>query len=213
MLSQLNLTKNIRISFVRVAVFITSLILLFATLFVVSIAHAQGGTCPANPNALGGQPYITVKVNQSFELVNIRSGPNSMLYDKIGFLLPGESAPALGRTEGGDWIEIVCAGVPGGVGWVYSANVDLISTGLLQVVDTPPIPEIKLPIDSTMVASFQIQPTATRLATFTPPPPTSPPPVYTDLPKSRPSSWTMPLVSGFALAGVLGLLFSLRFRR
>ncbi len=198
----------------RWAALLTLVAALFTAPFAVRQARAQGGTCPVNPNSLGGQPYITVKVDQSFDLVNIRSGPNSMLYDKVGFLLPGESAPALGRTEGGDWIQIACPGVPGGIGWIYSAIVTLTSSNLLPVVEAPPTPEISLPMNSTLAAGLTFDSTATRLPTFTPPPATQPPPVFTDIPSPlRSSPWAAPLISGFALAGLVGLLFSLLFRR
>ncbi|MEW5940248.1 MAG: hypothetical protein AB1750_11335 [Chloroflexota bacterium] len=208
-----SLTKISKSGFIRAVAVLAFLAALLASPFAVASVHAQGGTCPVNPNSLGGQPYVTVKLDQSFDLVNIRSGPNSMLYDKVGFLLPGESAPALGRTAGGDWIQIACPGVPGGVGWLYSANVDLVSSGILQEVEVPPTPEITLPFDSTMAAALQFQPTATRLPTFTPPAPTQPLPVYTDMTPPRAFGWSASLISGLALAGAVGLLFSFLFRR
>lgn len=202
-----------RSSFVRFgAIFLLTILLVaLAAWFPVSV-QAQGGTCPVVPSTLGGQPYITVNLDQAF--VNIRGGPNSALYDKVGVLFPGESALALGRTEGGDWIQIGCPGVPGGIGWIYSANVTLTSTGFLQIVEAPPLPEFTFSLDPTLAAQFEIVPTATRLPTFTPPASTRPLPTYTDQP-ARPltSGWMAPLISGLVLAGLVGLVFSFLFSR
>jgi uncharacterized protein YraI len=173
--------------------------------------RAQGGTCPVAPSTLGSQPYITVKADQDH--VNVRSGPNSYLYDKVGLLLPGESAPALGRTSGGDWIEISCPGVPGGIGWVYSANVTLTSSGFLQIVEAPPTPEIAFTLDATMIAAYDLHSTATRLPTFTPPAPPQSLPTYVDQSRPQTSGWMAPLISGLALAGLVGIMFSFLFRR
>ena len=176
-------------------------------------ARAQFVLCAAAPGSLTGQPYITVNLDQDpLTGINVRGGPNSYLYDKVGKLYPGESALALGRTSGGDWIQIACPGVPGGTGWVYTANVTLTSTGFLPEVPLPPPPVFPLSHDPTLAASLEVQPTATRLPTYTPPPPPPTLPAYADLPRSSPSSWTAPLAAGFALAGVFGLLASLFFR-
>jgi hypothetical protein len=92
--------------------------------------------------------------------------------------------------------------------------VELIYSGILPEVETPPVPEIKIPLDSTMAAALAYQPTATRLPTFTPPAPTLPPPVYVEVAAGpRTSGWAAPLIGGFAIAGVVGLLFSFLFRR
>ncbi len=48
---------------------------------------------------------VSVSIFQE-ETVNIRSGPNAALYDKVGVLLPGQKAAVLGRTAGGDWVMI-----------------------------------------------------------------------------------------------------------
>lgn len=202
-------TKKTRASFT--SLFFASIALLIAAL-LFAFPHptqAQAISCAAVPQA--GTPFITVNADQDH--VNVRSGPNSYLYDKVGILYPGESAPALGRTPGGDWIQVACPGAPNGTGWVYSANVTLTSTGFLTVVPPPPTPPFTLNLDPTLAASLEVQPTATRLATYTPPPPQATLPAYGELPNSSPSSWTAPLIAGLAIAGVIGLLFSFIFRR
>lgn len=202
-------TKKTRASFTDLLFASIALLIIALLLASPHPARAQAILCAAVPSA--GTPYITVNADQDH--VNVRSGPNSYLYDKVGILYPGESAPAIGRTSVGDWIQISCPGVPGGTGWVYSANVTLTSTGFLPVVDPPPTPPFTLNLDPTLAASLEVQPTATRLSTFTPPAPQQTLPIYTDQPRSATSSWTAPLITGLIIAGLLGLLFSLLFRR
>jgi len=100
-----------------------------------SNVRAQSIVSCAAASASLGNAYITVNGDQA--QVNVRSGPNSYQYGKIGFLLTYESAPALGRSIGGDWIQISCPGAPGGTGWVYSANVTLTAQTELPVIEIP----------------------------------------------------------------------------
>ncbi len=106
--------------------------------------------------------------------VNVRSGPGAN-YDRIGVLAAGQRAPALGRSPGGDWIQIVYPGVRGNVGWVYAYNVSLEGGGILAVVEPPPLPTERATatIDPTLAAQFPNlgRPAATRLPTFTAAPP------------------------------------------
>lgn len=106
--------------------------------------------------------------------VNVRSGPGTN-YDRIGVMTAGQRLPALGRSPGGDWIQIVYPGVPGNVGWVYSYNVTLEGVGILRVVEPPPLPTARATatIDPTLAAQFPNlgRPAATRLPTFTAAPP------------------------------------------
>ncbi len=102
--------------------------------------------------------------------VNVRSGPGTN-YERIGVMTAGQRLPALGRSPGGDWIQIVYPGVPGNVGWVYSYNVSLEGAGILPVVEPPPLPTARATatIDPTLAAQFPSlgRPAATRLPTFT----------------------------------------------
>lgn len=115
------------------------------------------------------QAYIT---NTFEEAINVRVGPSTITYpDPCGALPVGANAEALGTTPAHEWVQIRFDGCPGGVGWVYAANVTL--TGAIREIEPPPTP---MPLatstfDPTLAAAFQTEPTATRLATFTPPPP------------------------------------------
>jgi hypothetical protein len=115
------------------------------------------------------QAYIT---NTFEEAINVRVGPSTINYpDPCGALPVGANAAALGTTPAHEWVQIQFDGCPGGVGWVYAANVTL--TGALREIEPPstPMPLATSTFDPTLVAAFQTEPTATRLATFTPPPP------------------------------------------
>jgi hypothetical protein len=115
-------------------------------------------------------PTVTVRRDIDQDTINVRSGPNASDYDIIGVLIVDQTAPALGRTPGGDWIQIFYPGVPGSVGWVYSPYVDV--QGIIPIVEPPPTPTPRVTptIDPTLAAQFIIEIPATRLPTFTPPP-------------------------------------------
>lgn len=113
--------------------------------------------------------YITVASTEP--QINVRSGPSSYIYPiAIGVLLNGQTVPALGRSPGGDWIEIRYEGVPGSVGWVYAPYVKLSPNANLPIVEPPPTPTPPTTptIDPTLQAKFIPQYTPTRLPTFTP---------------------------------------------
>jgi hypothetical protein len=151
-------------------------------------------------------PFITVT---SADGANVRAGPSSFDYEAIGFLVPEETAPALGRSPGKDWIEIAYPGAQGGVGWVYTGLVSLSSGAYLPVLEPPPTttPRTTPTINPTFAAAFQVETTATRLPTFT-----APPPIATLDYKSTPSTSTrIPMgfvILGLALIGILGAVIS-----
>ena len=109
--------------------------------------------------------FVTVTYSDP---INVRSGPSTQLYPIIAQLNPGEVVPALGISPGREWIQIT---YPGGTGWVYASFVSI--SGELRIVEPPPTPTplVTSTIDPTLAAAFNIQPTVTRLPTFTPPPP------------------------------------------
>jgi uncharacterized protein YraI len=190
---------------------------LFAVTLIVSaptVVRAQEiVSCAASASVLG-ETYVTVNSDQA--QVNVRSGPNSYQYGKIGILLTFESAPALGRSPGGDWIQISCPGAFGGSGWVYAANVTLTASGELSVVNIPATstPLFTATVDPALAAEFPpIQPTSTRPPTFTPAAPQSPP-AFVDTP-ALPLNGNLQGALIF-VAGVLGLailLLSFFFKR
>ncbi|RJP54264.1 MAG: SH3 domain-containing protein [Anaerolineaceae bacterium] len=190
---------------------------LLAALLIASaptVVRAQGiVSCAASGSALG-ETYVTVNSDQA--QVNVRSGPNSYLYGKIGILLTFESAPALGRSPGGDWIQVSCPAASGGSGWVYAANVTLTATGELPVVDIPATatPLFTSTVDPVLAAEFPpVQPTSTRLPTFTPAAPPSLP-VFTDTPALSPNGNLQgALIFVIGVLGLAVLLLSFVFKR
>lgn len=120
----------------------------------------------AVPTATFAGPTILVP-----DLVNVRLGP-AVEYDQVGVLIAGQRALALGRSEGGKWIEIDYPGVPGNVAWVYAPFVVLEPpSATLPIIEPPPTPtpRVTATVDPTFAAQFNLgEPPATRLPTFTP---------------------------------------------
>ena len=102
--------------------------------------------------------------------INVRSGPD-IKYSQIGVLQNRQEVPALGVTADGVWVLIGYHGVEGGEGWVYGPLIRL--TGQVPIVEKPPTPtpETTATIDPTLASQFIVELPATRLPTFTPPPP------------------------------------------
>jgi hypothetical protein len=132
-----------------------------------TLVYAQGATLDTPTQGITSA-YITQTYS---EKINVRTGPSTVDYPTIGQLDIGATAPALATSPYHEWIEISYPSGPGGVGWVYAANVTL--TGTLQVIEPPPTATLSATatLDPTLVAAFIIQPTVTRLPTFTPAPP------------------------------------------
>jgi len=152
-------------------------------------------------------PMITV--NQDYEQINVRSGP-SQDYPTVGVLQQGEKVPALGRSVGGDWIQISYPVVDGGVAWVYAYLVTL-SGGDLPVIVPPPTvtPRVTPTIDPTLAAQLIVDIGPTRMPTFTPPGPIQMP-TYTQAPQVSVASG-LPMgfiIIGLAVVGLFGLIIS-----
>src|SRR5690606_22483474 len=152
-----------------------------------------------------------ITVDLSLKVIRVYAGPSSFDYPSIGVLLGNETAPAIGRARGReDWIQIRYPGVPNAVGWVYGPYVKLSPGALLPLVDVPPTPTpFSTPtIDPTLQAAFIGQETATRLPTFTPPPPLEQP-IFTDAAQSASASIpTGLLILILGLFGFMGAFIS-----
>ena len=159
-----------------------------------------------------GDVLVTVTYT---EQINVRNGPSTVLYEIIGNMQPGETAQALGVSPGRDWVQIVFPAGPGGVAWVHTSLISL-SAGNLQVIEPPPTaaPRITATVDPTLAAAYVFEPTATRMPTFTPPPPLEVP-QFTETPAtdSRAGIPMGAFVLGSGILGILGYLFSLLRRR
>ncbi|HUH97681.1 MAG TPA: hypothetical protein VLZ89_10005 [Anaerolineales bacterium] len=189
---------------------LTAAAVLFALLDVPTplFVHAQQPT-GSIPTVTGTPPGPMVTVYQNNDQVDVYAGPSSYDYPAVGVMLAGEQAPALGKAEGLDWIEIEYLGVPDSIAWIYAPYVSLTSGASLPVIPVPPTPTlVSTPtINPTLVAALIPVITSTRLSTFTPPPPVALP-TFVDETR-RPSSVPLGLVIiGVLFIGGLGAIIS-----
>lgn len=152
-----------------------TLLILVAFVFTTPkrvIAQQPTGSIPTVTGTPKGIT-ATIKIGITEDRVNVRSGPN-VLYPEIGVIVLGVEVPVIGKSIGGDWLVIEYPGVSGGIGWIWANYMD-VSPGELKVIESPPspVPITTITIDPTMAAQFITTPEATRLPTFTAPPPLS----------------------------------------
>lgn len=142
------------------------------------------------------------------EQINVRSGP-ALNYALIGALLPGQEVPVIGRTPGGDWVQISYPGVPGNVGWVFSVLLVIPTNTTLPIIEPPPTPTPQMTptIDPTLAAQFIVEVPATRLPTFTPPPELAIP-TFEPVVSSTPGSG-LPMGLPIIILGAIGLFGAL----
>jgi hypothetical protein len=183
-----------------------------AELFLLSpiqmrVAAQQPTGSVATVTGTPSGPIVTVTYP---EQINVRAGPvfAGLSYPVVGVLLPGQTAPALGKTAGGEWIEIYYPGVPGDAGWVYAPLVAL-SPGFLPILLPPPTatPLTTPTINPTLAAAFAIPLTPTRLPTFTPAPPVQIP-TFTPAPAGGAGVPMGLIIAVLALIGIFGAIVS-----
>jgi hypothetical protein len=169
---------------------------------LLSPKQADAYQDPATPTGV----LVTVTYSDN---INVRGGPSTVSYPIVGQLAPGDVVPALGISPGHDWIKISYSG---GTGWVYASFVSL-SGGELIVVEPPPTPVLPTAtIDPTLAAAFNVQPTQTRMPTFTPPPPLQVP-QFADENSGRHFGAFGAFILGLGLVGGMGLLVSYVLRK
>ena len=156
---------------------IVALLVFIATGFAAAPARAETDTPTPGPSvtptfvptATVGGPYVYVP-----EKVNVRTGP-ATYFDQVGVLVAGQMAPALGRTEVGEWIQVEYPGAPGSQAWIYAALVTVRDAELMDLAVVVPPPTPTLSISTTLIydteSGGQATAAATRLPTFTPAPP------------------------------------------
>lgn len=175
---------------------------------IVASVHAQAVSTPT----ISGNYITNTYTTEPF--VNVRAGPSSVYYgNSIGELPVGATAPALAVTSGHDWIEISFPSAPNGVGWVYAPYVTL--TGAPPIIEPPPTftPITVSTLDPSMIATFSLKPTETRLPTFTPPAPLSVP-TFSDAPVETSPHFPFGMVIiGLGVVGILGFAISMVSRR
>jgi hypothetical protein len=173
-----------------------------------ALAQQPTGSIPTVTGTPSG-PIITV--DSSLQNIKVYAGPSSFDYPAVGVLLGNESAPALGRAKDKeDWIQIYYPGVPGSIGWVWALQVRLSPGALLPSLEVPPTPTpISTPtINPTLESAFIGEVTATRLPTFTPPPPLDLPSFTDDTSTEQSRIPAGLLIVGLALFGFFGAVIS-----
>ena len=188
----------------------------FLLVFGIVVIQSQTGQAEylaqiptvAIPTVTGTPSGAIAIVTMEQDQINVRSGPSTD-YPIIGVLIAGQQVPALGRSVGGDWVQIAYPGADGGVAWVYAPLVTL--EGSVRVVEPPPTPTPRTTptIDPTLAAQFIIDIPPTRLPTFTPPGPL----VIPTFPAAAlpGSTGRLPMglvITGMAVIGLFGLLIS-----
>jgi hypothetical protein len=206
MIHRLLITKKFRLSF---------FCLIFGLLVLTQSGLARAGLPAQIPT--GSIPTVTgtpvgalaVVLSNDQGFINVRAGPSTVAYDIVGVLVEGSQVPAIGRSPGGDWIEVAYPGVPGGIAWIYSDLVEI--RGSLPVIEPPPTqtPRVTATIDPTLAAQFLVEVPPTRLPTFTAPPPLSKPTIPVDAPIATQGKLPIGLIIiGMAVVGIFGTLIS-----
>jgi hypothetical protein len=206
--SETGCQMNLRVRWIFSILFISTFLLVLLNVQPAGLVSAQQPTGSV-PTVTGTPAGAFIKVTYP-EQINVRSGPSSYWYPAIGVLLWQQEAPALGRSPGGEWIQISYSGVTGNVGWVYAPLVSLGPPGVtLRIIEPPPTPTpLTTPtIDPTLAAAFLPQYTPTRMATFTPPAPLAVPTYETET-AARTAVPMGLIISLLALIGGFGSLIS-----
>jgi hypothetical protein len=191
------------------------LICLVGGLVITRVSLVEAG--PDNQIPTGSIPTVTgtsvgaiaTVLDNEQGYINLRAGPSTVAYEIVGMLVSQQQVPALGRSPGGDWVQVAYPGVPGGVAWIWSDLVEV--KGSLSIVEPPPTPTPKITatIDPTLASQFLVEIPPTRLPTFTEPPPLSVPTIPVDAPIATSGKVPMGfIIIGMAAVGMFGALIS-----
>jgi Bacterial SH3 domain len=189
------------------------LLLVFGGLLWAQVEIVQAGRLlqiptVSIPTVTSSPMGASITVTREQDQINVRGGPSTD-YPIVGVLIAGQQVPALGRSLGGQWIQVVYPGAPDGVAWVYSPLVEV--AGTLPIIEPPPTPTPRTTptIDPTLAAQFIIEIQPTRLPTFTAPPPLVLPTIAD--PSVGGVTQRLPmglLIVGLGVVGMFGMLIS-----
>jgi uncharacterized protein YraI len=139
--------KLIRLLTVLVVALVAASLLAWNITFSLAASPAQQvGTETLQPSATYGGPTVFAA-----DQVNIRSGPSTS-YDQVGVMIAGQTAPAVGRSQANEWIQIQYPGGPGGKAWVYAPLISIRA----GTVDDLPVAEV--PATSTVPPTLTSEP-------------------------------------------------------
>ncbi len=141
------------------------------TRLVIALALLMSLLSLLSLSAVSAQTNIVVFVP---EQAKVRVGPGTV-YDQVGELDHGQSAPAIGRSQYNDWIQIQFIRAPNDQGWVYANLVELRGGQIdqLPIAQTPPTATLP-PTPEGDSNPLLATPLPTRLPTYTPAPPVTP---------------------------------------
>jgi uncharacterized protein YraI len=187
----------------------------FCNVFRVGLVVSLAMFLLPGPVWAEGEAQTGILVTVTYiEPINVRGGPSTVYYPIVGRVSPGDVLTGLGVSPGREWVQVSFPTAPGGVGWLYAAYVT-VSGGELRVVEPPPTstPVATATINPTFAAAFIFQPTATRMPTFTPPPPLELPEFTDEATKRQNGLPSGAIVFGlFAIGGAI-LLISFALNR
>ena len=105
--------------------------LLGVTLAPSATTAAQAGT----PEGVTTTPVVPMVLNPGPNPLNLHVSP-SLTSQAVGVLNASETAKAVGKSQGDEWIQIEVPGEPGKLAWVYASLVQYTSgdTNMLPVV-------------------------------------------------------------------------------
>lgn len=113
----------------------------------IAPSATEAPSATPNPTATQCQPAVTANTN-----ANVRTGPGTV-YDIIGYLPTGGTAPLAGRNDDGTWWYITFPGGIGGYAWIAgSVATASCVPQVVQVVAAPPTPTSPPPTKTEKVA-------------------------------------------------------------
>jgi uncharacterized protein YraI len=197
----------------KIGIFLIGTLVIYTTLLFYSFRAAEAKYLAQIPTVaiptVTSSPFTAIaRVTREEDQINIRSGPG-VEYPIIGILIAGAEIPALGRSVGGQWVQVAYPGAPTGVAWVYAPLIELV--GSVPIVEPPPTPtpQTTPTVDPTLAAQFVFEIPPTRLPTFTPPPPLQIPTLQSDIGVIATNRIPMGFVIvGLAVVGIFGALIS-----
>jgi uncharacterized protein YraI len=178
--------RNTRTSFIRLAGFVASLVLILSSLGLNLSGHATasdaGGpilqgtvslptatqTLPGGPTLTPTRtPTLTPVLAEAIGDINLRSGPG-LDFDIVGELTAGTRVPVVGRSINYPWLLVAWEQAPGGQAWVFEQLViihgDLTTVPIVQEPELPTVDPTQQAIQETATV-LQQTPGAAETAT------------------------------------------------